>query len=107
MIAVLVALGLCALFAPPVIHRMGTRGFYLLARAPAGALIWVIVNWPRAHDPPRVETIRWVDSLDMNIVLRFDTLAAVMSVLIPPTATMRPSASRTGNLCERLTRVEP
>lgn len=82
MIAVLVALGLCALFAPPVIHRMGTRGFYLLALAPAGALIWVIVNWPRAHDPPRVETIRWVDSLDMNIVLRFDTLAAVMSVLI-------------------------
>ena len=78
----LVALGLCALFAPPVIHRMGTRGFYLLALAPAGALIWVIVNWPRAHDPPRVETIRWVDSLDMNIVLRFDTLAAVMSVLI-------------------------
>ena len=82
MIAVLVALGLCALLAPPVIHRMGTRGFYLLALAPACALIWVIVNWPRAHDPPRVETIRWVDSLDMNIVLRFDTLAAVMSVLI-------------------------
>ena len=39
-----------ALLAPPVIHRMGTRGFYLLALAPACALIWVIiVNWPRAQ----------------------------------------------------------
>ena len=82
MIAVLVALGLCALFAPPVIHWVGTRGFYLLALAPAGGLYWVIVNWPGAHDPPTVQTITWVETLDMNIVLRFDTLAAVMSVLI-------------------------
>ncbi len=78
----LVALGLCALFAPPVIHRVGIRGFYILALAPAGGLVWVIVNWPAAHDPPRVETLTWVESLDMSIVLRFDTLAAVMSVLI-------------------------
>ncbi len=78
----LVALGLCALFAPPVIHRVGIRGFYILALAPAGGLVWVIVNWPATHDPPRVETLTWVESLDMSIVLRFDTLAAVMSVLI-------------------------
>ena len=37
MISVLAALALCALLAPPVIRWLGTRGFYVLALAPAGA----------------------------------------------------------------------
>ena len=82
LIGVLVALALSALCAPPVIKWLGTRGFYVLALAPAGALIWVILNWPTAGEPPRVETIEWVPVLQMDIVTRFDTLSAILSVLI-------------------------
>ncbi|NED64523.1 hypothetical protein G3I15_26730, partial [Streptomyces sp. SID10244] len=68
--------------APPVITWLGTRGFYVLALAPAGALIWVIVNWPQQGQPPAVETVKWVPVLQMDIVTRFDTLSAILSVLI-------------------------
>ncbi|AZG46201.1 Na(+)/H(+) antiporter subunit A [Gordonia insulae] len=78
----LAALALCALLAPPVIRWLGTRGFYVLALAPAGALVWVIVNWPQDGQPPLVETVEWVPVLQMDIVTRFDTLSAIMSVLI-------------------------
>ncbi len=78
----LAALALCALLAPPVIRLLGTRGFYVLALAPAGALVWVIANWPADDAPPAVETVEWVPVLHMDIVTRFDTLSAIMSVLI-------------------------
>ncbi|MEY1677406.1 Na+/H+ antiporter subunit A [Gordonia terrae] len=83
MITVLAALAVCALVAPAVIHWMGTRGFYVLALAPLGGLIWVIANWPSADAAAaRVETVSWVPSLQMDIVTRFDTLTAILSVLI-------------------------
>jgi multicomponent Na+:H+ antiporter subunit A len=82
LISVLAALALCALLAPPVIRWLGTRGFYVLALAPAGALVWVIVNWPQDGQPPLVETVEWVPVLQMDIVTRFDTLSAILSVLI-------------------------
>ena len=81
--SVLAALAVCALVAPAVIHWIGTRGFYLLALAPLAALVWVVLNWPE-HEPDAavVETVSWVPSLQMDIVIRFDTLAAILSVLI-------------------------
>lgn len=78
----LAALALCAVLAPPVIRILGTRGFYLLALAPAAALVWVFLHWPEPGHPARVETMSWVPVLHMDIVTRFDTLAAIMSVLI-------------------------
>ena len=67
--------------APGVIGWLGTRGFYVCALAPLGALIWLILNWPDAA-APETQTIRWVPGLQMDINLRLDTLAAIMSVLI-------------------------
>ncbi|MYR07094.1 Na+/H+ antiporter subunit A [Gordonia sp. SID5947] len=82
MISVLAALAVSALLAPPVIKWLGTRGFYVLALAPAGALVWVVLNWPQEGEPPVVETVKWVPVLQMDIVTRFDTLSAILSVLI-------------------------
>ncbi|MGB3303634.1 Na+/H+ antiporter subunit A [Gordonia sp. (in: high G+C Gram-positive bacteria)] len=81
MIVVLIALFLSALASPPIIKALGSRGFYVLALAPAAGLAWVATHWPTPGQP-RVETVEWIPSLSMDIVLRFDTLAAVMSVLI-------------------------
>ncbi|TYQ07584.1 UNVERIFIED_ORG: multicomponent Na+:H+ antiporter subunit A [Gordonia westfalica J30] len=83
MISVLAALAVCALIAPAVIHWIGTRGFYILALAPLCALIWVISHWPAPEaDRAVVETVSWVPSLQMDIATRFDTLTAILSVLI-------------------------
>ncbi|UQE74798.1 Na+/H+ antiporter subunit A [Gordonia sp. PP30] len=81
MIQVLLALGIGALAAPPIMRALGARGFYVLALMPLGGLIWVLLNWPEGGHP-ETQTINWVPSLHMNIVLRFDTLAAVLSTLI-------------------------
>ena len=45
---------------------------------PAGALIWLLLNWPTAGQEPQTQTYSWVPSLQMNIVLRLDTLSAVL-----------------------------
>ena len=82
MISVLAALAVCALIAPAIVRTLGTKGFYVLALAPLGALVWVLLNWPQAHHAPRVETVSWAPTLSMDFVMRFDTLTAIMSVLI-------------------------
>ena len=82
MIAVLLALAACALVAPAVIKWLGTKGFYVLALAPLGGLIWVLTHWPDSSRAPSTETIEWVPSLQMDIVMRMDTLSAILSVLI-------------------------
>lgn len=82
MLLVLVALAICAFVAPAIITWLGTRGFYVLALAPAGALVWVVANWPREGEPPATQTVHWVPGLQMDIVTRFDTLTAILSVLI-------------------------
>lgn len=81
MIQVLISLGIGALLAPPIMRGLGTRGFYVLALMPLGALIWLLLNWPPA-DQPMTQTVSWVPSLQMDIVLRMDTLSAILSVLI-------------------------
>ncbi|HEY9314757.1 Na+/H+ antiporter subunit A [Williamsia sp.] len=82
MIAVLAALAITAVLAPAIITWLGRRGFYVLALAPFGGLIWVFANWPDSEHGIRTESITWVPTLQMNIDLRFDTLAAIMSVLV-------------------------
>ncbi|WP_076478863.1 Na+/H+ antiporter subunit A [Williamsia sterculiae] len=82
MVAVLLALTLTAIAAPAIITWLGPRGFYLLALAPALSVGWVLTQWPSAGSETAVQTIRWVPTLQMDIVLRFDDLAAVLSVLV-------------------------
>ncbi|MCF8609497.1 Na+/H+ antiporter subunit A [Gordonia sp. HY285] len=82
MIVVMIALAIGALVSPPIMKACGTRGFYVLALMPAAALVGVVVNWPDADAEPSTESVSWVPSLQMNIDVRFDTLSAVLSVLI-------------------------
>ncbi|MDP9165395.1 MAG: Na+/H+ antiporter subunit A [Actinomycetota bacterium] len=90
MLAILCAHAAAALVAPVLVHRWGRRAFYLLALVPLGSLPWVALNWPQ-HDvaagaaPGSGEQtvhLDWVPALSMDISLRFDALAAIMSVLV-------------------------
>jgi multicomponent Na+:H+ antiporter subunit A len=81
-LAVLLAHAVATAVAPLLVARWGRLAFYPLALVPLGSLIWVGTNWPGgAGDIPTVH-IPWLPELSMDITLRFDSLAAIMSVLV-------------------------
>ena len=90
MLAILCAHAVAALVAPVLVHRWGRRAFYPLALVPLGSLPWVALNWPQqdvaagAAPGSGEQTVHldWVPELSMDITLRFDALAAIMSVLV-------------------------
>lgn len=85
MLAVLLAHAVAATAAPLLVNRWGRRAFYPLALVPLLSLIWVVAYWPTpANEGDAAHQVRidWVPELSMDIDLRFDTLAAIMSVLV-------------------------
>lgn len=78
MLAILLVHAAAALTAPLWVRALGRNAFYLLALVPLGGLTWVLANWA---DAQRVR-LTWAPSIAMNIDLRFDTLAAVLSALV-------------------------
>ncbi|MGE0216580.1 Na+/H+ antiporter subunit A [Mycolicibacterium sp.] len=81
MLAILSAHAVAALLAPLLVYRWGRAAFYPLALVPLGSLVWVALNWP-AKGTAQTADVTWVPDLSMDIALRFDALAAVMSVLV-------------------------
>jgi multicomponent Na+:H+ antiporter subunit A len=81
MLAVLLAHAVATALAPLLVYRWGRHAFYPLALVPLGSLVWVAMHWPGASRPTTVD-LSWVPELSMNIALRFDALAAIMSVLV-------------------------
>ncbi|MBY6680456.1 Na+/H+ antiporter subunit A [Rhodococcus sp. BP-316] len=78
MLSILVAHTVAALIAPLLVRLWGRQAFLPLAAVPAASLVWVAANW---NTEQRL-SIEWVPGLSMNIDLRFDSLAAVMSTLV-------------------------
>src|SRR6201999_1143443 len=81
MLAILCAHAVATALAPLLVYRYGRMAFYPLALVPLGSLVWVALNWPQHGRPPTLN-IDWLPALSMNITLRFDGLAAIMSVLV-------------------------
>ena len=81
MLAVLFAHAVATALAPLLVYRWGRKAFYPLALVPLGSLIWVAQNWP-GPGQARSVNVSWVPELSMDITLRFDALAAIMSVLV-------------------------
>ncbi|MFE7719935.1 Na+/H+ antiporter subunit A [Nocardia rhizosphaerihabitans] len=78
MLAVLLVHALAALVAPLCVRVLGRNAFYVLALVPLGSLGWVIAHWGTTV---RTHT-QWAPQISMDIDLRFDSLAAVMCVLV-------------------------
>ncbi|GAT11236.1 NADH:ubiquinone oxidoreductase subunit 5 (chain L)/multisubunit Na+/H+ antiporter, MnhA subunit [Mycolicibacterium novocastrense] len=81
LLAVLLAHAVATALAPLLVHKWGRKAFYPLALVPLLSLVWVAQNWPSAGRSSTVD-VPWVPELSMDITLRFDTLAAIMSVLV-------------------------
>lgn len=79
MLAILAAHAVATMLAPLLVYRWGRMAFYPLALVPLGSLVWVGLNWPDSGTAHTV-TVPWVPDLSMDIALRFDALAAIMSL---------------------------
>jgi multicomponent Na+:H+ antiporter subunit A len=92
MLAVLLAHAVATALAPLLVYRWGRTAFYPLALVPLGSLFWVASHWPGsdvagqaapgAGNRATTANVQWLPELSMNITLRFDSLAAIMSVLV-------------------------
>jgi multicomponent Na+:H+ antiporter subunit A len=78
LLAILLAHAAAALMAPVCVRWWGRNAFILLALVPAAGLGWVIANW----GTERRFALRWAPVMQMNLTLRFDSLAAIMAVLV-------------------------
>ena len=81
LLVILLAHAAATALAPLLVYRWGRMAFYPLALVPLLSLIWVVTNWPEPGQSTRVD-LPWVPELSMDIALRFDSLAAIMSVLV-------------------------
>jgi multicomponent Na+:H+ antiporter subunit A len=76
--------------------RLGRRAFAVAALAPLAVVVWAATRWstvvgePSALDADghgsagsaRFETIGWISALDLDLQLRFDAFALVMTLLV-------------------------
>ncbi|WP_269456616.1 proton-conducting transporter membrane subunit, partial [Mycobacterium gordonae] len=81
MLAILLAHALGAAIAPALVVRWGRRAFYPLAAVPMFCAVWAVADWPASHTADHKLVIDWVPGLSMDIALRWDSLAAIMSLL--------------------------
>ncbi|NLU83139.1 Na+/H+ antiporter subunit A [Rhodococcus sp. HNM0569] len=78
MLAILLAHAAAALVAPLVVRAWGRNAFLVLALVPAASLGWVVAHW---NTEQRV-ALEWAPGLSMDIDLRFDSLAGIMSLVV-------------------------
>ncbi|MFC8526575.1 Na+/H+ antiporter subunit A [Nocardia sp. NPDC057227] len=78
MLVILLAHALAAVVAPLCVRIAGRKAFYPLAAVPLACLGWVVAHWGTTQ----VVSVAWAPAIGMNIDLRFDSLAAVMAVLV-------------------------
>ncbi|NIL78240.1 Na+/H+ antiporter subunit A [Rhodococcus sp. B10] len=78
MLAILIAHTVAAVLAPLLVRWWGRNAFFPLALVPLVSLVWVVANW----NTEQFLSIEWAPGLSMNVDMRFDSLAAIMSVLV-------------------------
>lgn len=78
MLAILLAHALAAMAAPFGVRVLGRNVFFPLALVPLGGLAWVVAHWNETHEV----RVAWAPAIQLNLDLRFDSLAGLMCALI-------------------------
>lgn len=78
MLAILLAHALAAMAAPYGVRVLGRNVFFPLALVPLGGLAWVVAHWNETHSVQ----LAWAPAIQLDLDLRFDSLAGLMSALI-------------------------
>ncbi|MET0864310.1 MAG: proton-conducting transporter membrane subunit, partial [Nakamurella sp.] len=80
---------LVALIAPPICKSLGRGGLFALAALPAATTIWAAFQIPAVlNGNDRLTSMQWVPALSLNIDLRLDALAMVMTLVIAGIGTL-------------------
>lgn len=83
MLLVLAAYGLASVSAPVLVRSLGRRAFWLLALVPGVAFLDTLrVGGEVRSGAARVQDAGWIESLDVELAVRVDTLSWVMSLLV-------------------------
>ncbi|MFI1016887.1 Na+/H+ antiporter subunit A [Streptomyces sp. NPDC020965] len=73
---------LLAACASPLVRRLGTRAFVVLALPPAAALAWACTHWGEAAAGGAESwTLAWLPAYDVWLALRLDALSLLMVLL--------------------------
>lgn len=71
-----------ALFAAPLVRRLGSRAFAVLALPPAAAAVWAAVQWGSTADgAARTVSWEWLPDYGVSLALRLDALGELMVLL--------------------------
>ena len=76
--------------------RLGRRAFVVAALAPLATLMWAATQWSTVVGNPsefdelshassagaQFESVRWISDLDLDLYLRFDAFALIMTLLV-------------------------
>jgi len=82
MIALLLVLAAAALAAPPLVARLGPRGFLPLALPPAAAAAWLLIRAPGIADGEVHEQVHeWVSTFGIELAFRLDALSLLLAVV--------------------------
>ncbi|MEU0989414.1 Na+/H+ antiporter subunit A [Streptomyces sp. NPDC005953] len=82
MAALILAHFLVAVCAGPLVARLGTRAFYVLAVPPAVALAWAITRCgDAAAGGSGTSSLPWLPAYDVSLAFRWDALGLLMVVL--------------------------
>ncbi|WP_320776824.1 Na+/H+ antiporter subunit A [Streptomyces sp. CRN 30] len=78
-----------ALFAAPLVRRLGTRAFLVLALPPAAAAVWAATRWSTAAAGGADTTLwSWLPDYRVDWALRLDALAELMVLLAAGVGTL-------------------
>ncbi|MFC8231460.1 proton-conducting transporter membrane subunit, partial [Streptomyces sp. NPDC057284] len=82
MTALIVCHFVLAVCAAPLVRRLGSRAFVVLALPPAAATVWAATQWNTAASGGSVTwSWRWMPAYDVFVELRLDALAELMVLL--------------------------
>ncbi|MGW0854916.1 Na+/H+ antiporter subunit A [Streptomyces sp. NPDC002690] len=89
----MIALVLChfalAACAGPLVHRLGSRAFTVLALPPAATTVWAFTMWTGAADGrPDEWSWDWIPAYDVSVDLRLDALGELMVLLAAGVGTL-------------------
>ncbi|MFJ4210332.1 Na+/H+ antiporter subunit A [Paenarthrobacter sp. NPDC089675] len=88
MITVLAITFAAATVAPLFFRKLRRNAFYLLAAVPAGAFVWLVMQYGAIYPSGEatggslLEVLPWIPDLKLEFAFRMDALAWVMSLLI-------------------------
>lgn len=74
-----------AVLGPLVIHRLGRRGFWVLALPSAATFVWALTQSPAVLSGSQalipVESHRWVSTIGLDLVFRLDALSWLLTLV--------------------------